>query len=146
MIHGGVAASPQAAPPRSTGPDQPRFAPYGRGGDEGPAQNRFEKRTEDYRLVDADCDGDRHRTAIEVRGDDVFSCAKGQMLRSIRLRGTLEAGRFLPAGGASISCANSCRTERRDMRRPSLESNAIGQVFHHMELNATSALRAGDTP
>ena len=32
------------------------------------------------------------------------------------------------------------------MRRPSLESNAVGMVFHHIELNATPALRAGDTP
>ncbi len=51
-----------------------------------------------------------------------------------------------PAGGALISCGNSCRTERRRMRRPSLESYAIGKVFHHMKLNATSALRADGAP
>jgi hypothetical protein len=63
-----------------------------------------------------------------------------------RCRGDLEAGRFLPAGGASVIFANSYRTERRRARRPSLESNAIGKVFHHMELNTTSELRAGGAP
>jgi hypothetical protein len=32
------------------------------------------------------------------------------------------------------------------MRRPSLESNAIGKVFHRMELNTTPELRADGSP
>lgn len=63
-----------------------------------------------------------------------------------RCRGNIEARRLLPAGDESISCARSCRTERRRMQRPVLESNAVGKGFHHIELNTTSELRAGGAP